>query len=97
MIIDLLNLLHCDQLHKLDPPQLQKKQHRLQPTRLKRVRIIFLFLLFTVETSVAAPPQPVEGIEIDKVAEYNGQSLFNLDLESLEDKPWRKPGSAAQP
>jgi len=34
----------------------------------------------------------VEGVEIDKVAEYNGESLFNLDLESLEEKPWRKPG-----
>jgi hypothetical protein len=46
-----------------------------------------------VETSVAAPTQAVEGVEIDKVAEYNGESLFNLDLESLEEKPWRKPGN----
>ena len=46
-----------------------------------------------VETSVAAPAQAVEGVEIDKVAEYNGESLFNLDLESLEEKPWRKPGT----
>jgi hypothetical protein len=44
------------------------------------------------ETSVTTQSQPVEGIEIDKVAEYNGQPLFNLDLESLEEKPWRKPG-----
>jgi len=45
-----------------------------------------------VETSTAAPSQPAEGVEIDKVAEYNGKPLFNLELESLEDKPWRKPG-----
>ena len=51
-----------------------------------------MYSLFILETSVAAPAQQVEGIEIDKVAEYNGQPLFNLDLESLEDKPWRKPG-----
>jgi pre-mRNA 3'-end-processing factor FIP1 len=44
------------------------------------------------ETSSAAPSQPAEGVEIGKVAEYNGQPLFNLELESLEDKPWRKPG-----
>ena len=49
-------------------------------------------LCLTVETSVAAAPRPIEGVEIDKVAEYNGQPLFNLDVESLEDKPWRKPG-----
>lgn len=46
-----------------------------------------------LETSVAAPPPPVEGVEIDKVAEYNAQPLFNVDLESIEDKPWRKPGA----
>jgi pre-mRNA 3'-end-processing factor FIP1 len=45
-----------------------------------------------IETSTVAPSAPVEGVEIDRVAEYNGQSLFNLDLESLEEKPWRKPG-----
>jgi len=45
-----------------------------------------------VETSVVAAPQSIEGVEIDKVAEYNRQPLFNLDMESLEDKPWRKPG-----
>ena len=53
-----------------------------------------MYSLFILETSVAAPAQQVEGIEIDKVAEYNGQPLFNLDLESLEDKPWRKPGKS---
>jgi pre-mRNA 3'-end-processing factor FIP1 len=36
--------------------------------------------------------KPAEGVEIDKVAEYNGQPLFNLEVESLEEKPWRKPG-----
>jgi hypothetical protein len=45
-----------------------------------------------VETSTIAPQQAVEGVEIDKVAEYNGQPLFNIDLEMIEDKPWRKPG-----
>ena len=44
------------------------------------------------ETSTAAPAPAVDAVEIDKVAEYNGQPLFNLDLESLEEKPWRKPG-----
>ena len=49
-------------------------------------------LCLTEETSAPATAQPVEGVEIDKVAEYNGQSLLNMDLESLEEKPWRKPG-----
>ena len=31
-------------------------------------------------------------MEIDKIGEYNGQPLFSLDLESMEEKPWRKPG-----
>jgi pre-mRNA 3'-end-processing factor FIP1 len=39
------------------------------------------------------PTVAQEKVEIDKVAEYNGESLFNLDLESLEEKPWRKPGA----
>jgi hypothetical protein len=48
---------------------------------------------FNVEISAAAPSAPVEGVEIGKVAEYNGQPLFNVDLEAFEDKPWRKPGT----
>lgn len=45
-----------------------------------------------VETSAAAPGPAVDAVDIDKAGEYNGQPLFNLDLEALEDKPWRKPG-----
>ena|ERR1700694_4224814 len=45
-----------------------------------------------VETSAPVSTQPVEGVEIDKVAEYDGKALFTLDLESLEEKPWRQPG-----
>lgn len=44
------------------------------------------------ETSAVAPAPAVDAVEIDKVGEYNGQPLFNVDLESLEEKPWRKPG-----
>jgi hypothetical protein len=54
--------------------------------------MLVLFQWVNVETSVAAPALPTEAVEIDKVAEYNGQPLYNLELESLEDKPWRKPG-----
>lgn len=27
------------------------------------------------------------------VPEYEGQSIFNVDLDTIEDKPWRKPGA----
>lgn len=47
-----------------------------------------------LETSTPAPSRTVEGVEIDKVAEYNGKPLFTVDLESLDEKPWRQPGTA---
>lgn len=32
------------------------------------------------------------GINLEAVGEYNGQPITEVDLDSFEDKPWRKPG-----
>uniref|UniRef100_L7M3Z9 Putative nucleus n=1 Tax=Rhipicephalus pulchellus TaxID=72859 RepID=L7M3Z9_RHIPC len=34
-----------------------------------------------------------KGLDIDKVALINGTSIYEFNIESLEDKPWRKPGA----
>lgn len=42
----------------------------------------------------AAPPdQTGTGLEVDKVAEFDGKPLTQLKLSDLKDKPWRLPGS----
>ncbi|ORY07483.1 Fip1-domain-containing protein [Basidiobolus meristosporus CBS 931.73] len=33
------------------------------------------------------------GIDLNAVGEIEGQSIFEVDLDSFEDKPWRKPGA----
>ncbi|XP_074599262.1 uncharacterized protein LOC141853720 [Brevipalpus obovatus] len=33
------------------------------------------------------------GLDIDAVGTYNGQPIYDLNLDSMEDKPWRKPGA----
>ncbi|KAI8978939.1 Fip1 motif-domain-containing protein [Pilobolus umbonatus] len=33
------------------------------------------------------------GINLEAVGEYNGQQITEVDLDSVEDKPWRKPGA----
>ncbi|KAK9451443.1 Fip1 motif-domain-containing protein [Limtongia smithiae] len=37
--------------------------------------------------------KPAVGIELDKIPEINGTALTQMDLDSFEDKPWRKPGA----
>jgi hypothetical protein len=33
------------------------------------------------------------GIDINTIGQYEGVDIINVDLESFEDKPWRKPGA----
>ncbi|KAI7865939.1 Fip1 motif-domain-containing protein [Spinellus fusiger] len=33
------------------------------------------------------------GIQLDVIGELNGQPITEVDLDSVEDKPWRKPGA----
>ncbi|KAK9765936.1 cleavage polyadenylation factor subunit fip1 [Basidiobolus ranarum] len=33
------------------------------------------------------------GIDLNAVGEIEGQSIYEVDLDSFEDKPWRKPGA----
>ncbi|KAI8142465.1 Fip1 motif-domain-containing protein [Fennellomyces sp. T-0311] len=35
----------------------------------------------------------VSGINLEAVGEYNGQPITDVDLDSFEDRPWRKPGA----
>jgi hypothetical protein len=31
-------------------------------------------------------------VDLNAVGEYNGKPIFDVDPDSLEDRPWRKPG-----
>lgn len=44
-------------------------------------------------TSTAKANPSVGGINLEAVGEYNGQPITEVDLDSFEDKPWRKPGA----
>lgn len=33
------------------------------------------------------------GINLELIGEYNGQPITDVDLDDVEDKPWRKPGA----
>lgn len=43
--------------------------------------------------NAASNKQKQTGLDIEKPGQYNGQSIYDLNLDSLEDKPWRKPGA----
>ena len=43
------------------------------------------------QTSVANKQKP--GLDIDAVGTINGVSIYDVNLDSLEEKPWRKPGA----
>ena len=61
---------------------------------IKAGKLLYVLRL-TAETSTSvAPARPVEGVDVDKIAEYQGKPLFNLELEQMEEKPWRKPGTS---
>ena len=32
-------------------------------------------------------------VDLETVAQYDGKDLYDADLDSFEDKPWRKPGA----
>ncbi|RIB27065.1 Fip1 motif-domain-containing protein [Gigaspora rosea] len=33
------------------------------------------------------------GVDINAVGPLDGTSIYNVDLNSVEDKPWKKPGT----
>lgn len=46
-----------------------------------------------ISSSKQEPPSTKPpGVDVDHVAEWNGKPLYQLDVESLGEKPWRKPG-----
>lgn len=34
-----------------------------------------------------------KGLDIDQVGQFDGVDIFDVDLDTFEDKPWRKPGA----
>uniref|UniRef100_A0AC35TM07 Pre-mRNA 3'-end-processing factor FIP1 n=1 Tax=Rhabditophanes sp. KR3021 TaxID=114890 RepID=A0AC35TM07_9BILA len=46
-----------------------------------------------INTTIVKPKPAVGKINIDGVSTINGENIFDLDLNSLEDKPWCKPGA----
>lgn len=48
----------------------------------------------TASVPVKAPPvAKVPEVDVDAIAEMDGKSILEVDLESLEPKPWRQPGA----
>lgn len=41
----------------------------------------------------AAGTKSQGGINLELIGEYNGQPITDVDLDDVEDKPWRKPGA----
>lgn len=31
-------------------------------------------------------------VDLDAVADYKGRPIYELELETMEERPWRKPG-----
>lgn len=46
-----------------------------------------------IQNLAQAKAKQTTGLDIEQAGQYNGQSIFDLNLDSLEDKPWRKPGA----
>ncbi|KTW28467.1 hypothetical protein T552_01728 [Pneumocystis carinii B80] len=49
--------------------------------------------VFIATTKQEPPSIKPQGVDVDHVAEWNGKPLYQLDLETSADKPWRKPGA----
>lgn len=52
-------------------------------------------LLPTTTTTSSKPPPVVKvpAVDVDAIAEMDGKSILEVDLQSLENKPWRQPGA----
>ncbi|KAF0498175.1 Fip1-domain-containing protein [Gigaspora margarita] len=48
-------------------------------------------ILIQVENIQASNHTP--GVDINVVGSLNGTSIYDVDLNSVEDKPWKKPGA----
>jgi hypothetical protein len=44
-------------------------------------------------TGSAPTTQTKANIDLDQVGQIDGKDVYDVDLESFEDKPWRKPGA----
>ncbi|EMR08948.1 hypothetical protein PNEG_02728 [Pneumocystis murina B123] len=49
--------------------------------------------VFIASSKQEPPSTKPPGVDVDYVAEWNGKPLYQLDVESFAEKPWRKPGA----
>jgi pre-mRNA 3'-end-processing factor FIP1 len=47
----------------------------------------------TSNTNATGTKSTQGGINLEAVGEYNGEPITDVDLDNVEDKPWRKPGA----
>jgi pre-mRNA 3'-end-processing factor FIP1 len=38
-------------------------------------------------------PGASKGVDLDVVGKINGVSVYEFDVDSVDDKPWRRPGN----
>ncbi|KAJ3125370.1 hypothetical protein HK098_000317 [Nowakowskiella sp. JEL0407] len=47
----------------------------------------------TSKTDTAIPNQSKQTVDLNAVGQLDGKDIFEVELDSFEDKPWRKPGA----
>ena len=71
----------------MNAEEIPEKKVFEQPKELVKPTLVGL----PIPTDVTAVPKT--GVNINEVGTHNGVEITNFDLDSLEDKPWRKPGA----
>jgi pre-mRNA 3'-end-processing factor FIP1 len=50
-----------------------------------------MFFMESIEGGQASSSR-TPGVDINAIGTIDGTSIYDVDLDSFEDKPWRKPG-----
>ncbi|KNC97038.1 cleavage polyadenylation factor subunit FIP1 [Spizellomyces punctatus DAOM BR117] len=69
-----------------------------KPSPITRSAVRVVGLPIPRQDGTVAPPAPppvvVKAVvDIDAVGQFEGQDIFDVDIDAFEDKPWRKPGA----
>lgn len=52
-----------------------------------------MHIIFPTDTSVTVlPPKPEKTLDLEAEGTINGEGVYSFDLESVQEKPWNKPG-----
>ncbi|KAJ3162396.1 cleavage polyadenylation factor subunit fip1 [Geranomyces michiganensis] len=93
------------QLNNMPPPQAPQPQQIssvqkteiVKPSPITRTQPKVVPPLPRQDGTVLPPAKPPviqkATVDIDEIGEFDGMELCKLDLESLEEKPWRRPGA----